>query len=134
VIFVDANVPMYLIGGTHPHKLDAQSILERLVGERRRLVTSSVVFQEMLHRYVAIDRRGVIELAFETLGSLVDDVFAVERSDVFAAKDLIYAHPGLSSRDALHAAVMRQRGITEVLSFDRGFDGLPGLARLPAGA
>ena len=121
---------MYLIGGAHPHKLDAQSILERLVSEGRRLVTSAEVFQEMLHRYVSIDRRGMIEPAFETLGGLVDDVFAVEWADVVAAKDVLHAHPGLSARDALHGSVMRRREISQVLSFDRAFDRLAGITRL----
>jgi predicted nucleic acid-binding protein len=132
VIFVDANVPMYLIGDEHPHKVDAQSMIERLAGERRRLVTSSEVFQEILHRYISIDRRDWIELAFETLREIVDQVLAVEEADVFAAKDLVHAHPKMSSRDAVHAAVMRRRQITEVLSFDRGFDAVTGIKRLGA--
>lgn len=132
MIFVDANVPMYLIGGEHPHKVDAQHALERLAGERRRLVTSSEIFREILHRYTSIERRDEIELAFETLRGLVDQVFAVDEADVFAAKDLVYAHRQLSPRDALHVAVMRRNEITEVLSFDRGFDAMLGLRRLPA--
>jgi len=132
VIFVDANVPMYLIGDEHPHRVDAQHMLERLAGERRRLVTSSEIFQEILHRYISTDRREWIELAFETLRGLVDDVFAVEEADVLAAKDFVHAHPRLSARDAVHAAVMRHRQITEVLSFDRGLDAISGLRRLPA--
>ena len=48
------------------------------------------------------------------------------------AKDLIHAHAGLSARDALHVAVMRRHGIAEILSFDRGFDDIAGIARLPA--
>jgi predicted nucleic acid-binding protein len=131
VIFLDANVPMYLVGRPHPHKADAQLVLERLAAERRRLVTSSEVFQEILHRYVSTDRRHKIEQAFETLRGLVDEVLAIKEADVFAAKDLLHAHPRLSARDALHTAVMRRRGITEILSFDRGFDALGGLKRLP---
>jgi predicted nucleic acid-binding protein len=130
VIFVDANVPMYLVGQPHPHKTDTKLTLERLAAERRRLVTSSEVFQEVLHRYVSTDRRDKIEPAFETLRGLVDDVLAVEEPDVFAAKDLLHAHPRLSTRDAVHAAVMRRRGITEILSFDQGFDVLSWLKRL----
>jgi uncharacterized protein len=131
VIFVDANVPMYLIGDKHPHRLDAQYALERLTGERQRLVTSSEIFQEMLHRYISIGRRDWIELAYDTLRGIVDDVFAVEEADVFAAKDLVHSHPRLSARDAVHAAVMRRRQITEILSFDRGFDAVSGIRRLP---
>ncbi len=133
MIFIDANVPMYLIGGTHAHKHQAYTLLEKLALERRRLVTSSEVFQEMLHRYVSIDRRDAIEPAFEALEGVVDDVLAVERADAFAAKDLIHSHPRLSARDALHAAVMRRHEISEVFSFDRGFDVLAGVRRLPLG-
>lgn len=131
MIFVDANVPMYLAGRDHPHKVDAQSIVERLAGERRRLVTSSEVFQEILHRLISNDRRDKIELVFETLQAIVDQVLAVESADVFVAKDLVHAHPRLSARDAVHAAVMRRREITEILSFDRGFDAVVGITRLP---
>ena len=132
MIFVDANVPMYLVGRDHPHKVEAQSIVERLAGERRQLVTSSEVFQEILHRFVSTDRRDKLELAFETLQAIVDQVLAVERADVFAAKDLVHAHPKLSARDAVHAAMMRRREITEILSFDGGFDLVAGITRLPA--
>lgn len=132
MIFVDANVPMYLVGRPHPCKLDAQLTLERLAGERRHLVTSSEVFQELLCRYAAIGRYDRIESSFEVLRDVVEDVLAVEEADVFAAKDLIHAHRGLTARDALHIAVMRRRQITEILSFDSGFDEIGGITRLPA--
>ncbi len=131
MIFLDANVPMYLVGRPHPHKADAQLVLERLAAERQQLVTSSEVFQEILHRYVATERRDKIEPAFELLRGLVDEVLPVEDHDVFLAKDLVYAHPSLSARDALHAAVMRRRQIAEIVTFDRGFDQLSGIKRLP---
>ena len=50
MIFLDTNVPMYLVGADHPHKADAQRLLERAAGSRERLVTDVEVFQEMLHR------------------------------------------------------------------------------------
>ena len=132
MIFVDANIPMYLIGDEHPHKLDAQHTLKRLAGEQRQLVSSSEIFQEILHRYISIDRHDWIELAFETLRGIVDQVLDVAGADVYAAKDLVHAHPKMSSRDAVHVAVMRRREITEILSFDRGFDAVAGINRLPA--
>jgi uncharacterized protein len=131
VIFIDANVPMYIVGAEHPHKLHAQDLAGRLVREGQRLVTSSEVFQEILRRFLKIDRRDRIELAFETLRGLVDDVLAVKEADFFAAKDLVHAHPRLSARDALHVAVMRRHGVKRIASFDRGFDAVSGIARLP---
>jgi predicted nucleic acid-binding protein len=108
VIFIDANVPMYLVGGEHPHKVDAGQILERLAAERRPLATSSEVFQEILRRCVSIDRRNLIERAFEALQGVVDEVLPVEERDVFAAKNLLQSYGRLSARDALHVAVMRR--------------------------
>jgi len=132
VIFVDANVPMYLVGRPHLRKLDAQLTLERLAGEHRQLVTSSEVFRELLYRYASTGRYDRIESSFEVLRGVVEEVLAVEEADVFAAKDLAHAHRSLSARDALHAATMRRRQITEILSFDSGFDEISGITRLPA--
>jgi len=121
-----------LVGSEHPHKVDAQVALERLTSERCTLVTSSEVFQEVLHRYLAIGRREKIEHAFQALRGIVDEVLAVEEVDVFAAKDLVNADRALAARDALHVAVMHDHEITQILSFNRGFDAVPGIARLPA--
>ena len=56
MIFIDSNVPMYLVGSEHPHKVDAQRLLERCIADNERLVTDAEVLQEILHRYAAIDR------------------------------------------------------------------------------
>jgi len=130
VIFVDSNVPMYLVGAAQPHKVDAQRLLERLVSERRRLVTDVEVLQEILHRYAAIDRREMIQPAFDALLGVVDEVFPVQASTVTDAKGIVLARRRLSARDALHLAVMAEQGVTEILSFDAGFDGYPGITRL----
>jgi predicted nucleic acid-binding protein len=131
MILVDSNVPMYLVGSDHPHKVDAQRLLERLVGQRQRLVTDAEVFQEILHRYTAIARREAIQPSFDVLRALVDEIFPIEEADVFAAKDLLGTHPTLSARDALHVAVMRRRGVRRILTFDRGFEAVAGIERLP---
>lgn len=130
MILVDSNVPMYLIGAPHVHKSDAQQLLERLVSERQRLVTDAEVLQEILHRYVSIDRRDAIQPAFDALLGIVDEVLAVDQTAVERAKEIVLGHRALSARDAVHLAVMEQHGIERILSFDSGFDGFPGVVRL----
>ena len=130
MIFVDSNIPMYLVGADHPLKERARELLERLVEARERLVTDVEVFQEILHRYAAIGRREAIEPAWQVLAELADEVFPVELSQVERAKRLLLGSPELSARDALHLAVMEARGVERVLSFDAGFDGAPDLRRL----
>jgi len=130
VIFVDSNVPMYLVGAAHPHKADSQRLLERCVAEQERLVTDAEVLQEILHRYAVIARRDAIAPAFEALLAVVDEVFPIELADVERARDVLLAAPQLSARDAVHAAVMQRRGVEAILTFDAAFDALPGIRRL----
>jgi len=121
---------MYLVGSPHVHKSDAQRLLEQLVNERQRLVTDAEVLQEILHRYVAINRRDAIQPAFDVLLGVVDQVLDVNRRTAERAKEIVLGHRGLSARDALHLAVMEQHAIERILSFDSAFDGFPGIVRL----
>ena len=130
MIFVDSNVPMYLIGAPHPHKIDSQRLLEQCIAAGERLVTDTEVLQEILHRYVAIDRREAIQLAFETLLGVVDEVFSIDFRDVDRAKDVVLATQALSARDALHIAAMERHSVTRILTFDSGFDTFPGIVRV----
>jgi uncharacterized protein len=130
VILVDSNSPMYLVGSPHPHKTDAQRLLEKLIASRERLVTDAEALQEILHRYVAIDRRDAIQPAFDALLGVVDEVLSVDRVAVERAKQMVLGYRQLSARDAVHLAVMEQNGIRQILSFDAGFDAFPGIARL----
>jgi uncharacterized protein len=61
---------------------------------------------------------------------VVDQVLDVSRLAVERAKQIILGHRRLSARDAVHIAVMEQHGIGRILSFDSGFDGIPGVTRL----
>jgi len=130
VILVDSNIPMYLVGSSHPHKSDAQRWLEKLVSDRERLVTDAEVLQEILHRYVAINRRDAIQPAFDALLGIVDQVLAVDRGIAERAKEIVLGYRQLSARDAVHLAVMEHHGIERILTFDSGFDGFPGMTRL----
>jgi predicted nucleic acid-binding protein len=52
-------------------------------------------------------------------------VWRVER-----ARRILHSSPTRTARDAIHIAVMHARDIDRVMSFDRGFDGIPGIQRL----
>lgn len=130
MILVDSNIPMYLVGSPSPQKTDAQRLLEKLVSERQRLVTDAEVLQEILHRYVAINRRHDIQPAFDALLNTVDEVLPVDRVIAERAKQIVLSYRRLSARDAVHLAVMEQHGIERILTFDARFDGFPGITRL----
>jgi uncharacterized protein len=130
VILVDANVPMYLVGADASAKQAARAALERAIEAGERLVTDAAVLQEILHRYVAIDRRDAIEPCSAALIGVVDEVFPIESDDVRRASAIVRSSR-VTARDAIHLAVMQRRGISQILTFDHGFDTIPGIERLP---
>ena len=73
MIFVDSNIPMYLVGAPHPHKTDTLVLVERLSAAGQPLVTDAEVLQEILHRFTSLGRRDGIGPAFKALLDIVDD-------------------------------------------------------------
>ncbi|MFN8574309.1 MAG: type II toxin-antitoxin system VapC family toxin [Gemmatimonadaceae bacterium] len=130
MIFVDSNIPMYLVGAAHPNKDASRRLLEQCITRGERLVTDVEVLQEILHRYVAINRRDAIQPAFDALLRVVDHVYPVEERDIERAKTLLLGITPLSARDAVHAAVMQRHQVHTILSFDAGFDQVAGVERL----
>jgi predicted nucleic acid-binding protein len=130
VIFVDSNIPMYLVGSEHRNKAAARRLLEQAIVEGEVLASDAEVLQELLHRYLGIERRDAIGPAWDSLLGVVDVVHPIELEDVTRARRLAETAPRLSARDAVHLAVMQRHGITRILSFDAGFDGIVGIERI----
>jgi predicted nucleic acid-binding protein len=84
----------------------------------------------VLHRYWAIGRLDAIQPAFDALLRVVDQVLPIGLAEVERAKTLLSGTRALSARDAVHVAVMERHDISRIMSFDAGFDRVPGLVRL----
>ena len=130
MIFIDSNVPMYLIGAPHPNKDRAKKLLERLIEDKERFVTDVEVYQEILHRYTAIRQADAIDAAFASLDAITDETMTFGMSEIRAAREMISSVDGISARDALHVSIMRSAGVNRILSMDRGFDACVGIERL----
>ena len=130
VIFVDSNVPMYLVGAPHPNKERLHGLLDELIRSRSRFVTDVEAYQEILHRYTAINRPDMIDLAFACLDGIVNETLTFGMAEIRSARAVLESVDGISARDALHVAVMRAAGVSRILTFDRGFDICPGIERL----
>jgi uncharacterized protein len=130
VILGDSNIPMYLVGADHPLKARARQLAEEAIAAGEPLCTDAEVLQEILHRYQAIDRADMIDPAFAAVLGIVDVVYPIELADVERARRILHSSPTRSARDAIHVAVMQVRDVDSVMSFDRGFDGIPGIKRL----
>ena len=121
---------MYLVGAAHPHKAEAQVILERLIAAGERLVTDVEVLQEILRRYTAIGKRQAIGPTFHLTLDIVDAVIHIEQADVLRAGEIVQNRARMSARDAVHIAITERHGIRSILSFDADFDRWPGLQRI----
>lgn len=130
MIFVDSNVPMYIVGAPHPNQDRAAALVDEIIDSGETLITSVEVYQEILHRYTSIRRPQSIDDAFEVINGLVGRVLTYGMPEILAARELLATVPGLSARDALHVAVMRTVDCSRILSFDAGFDNCPGIVRV----
>jgi predicted nucleic acid-binding protein len=64
------------------------------------------------------------------LREIVDEVYSIHDADVERAKTIVLGRRQLSARDAMHVAVMEREGVRRILTFDTGFDTMPGIERI----
>jgi hypothetical protein len=74
----------------------------KVVTDRQRLVTDAEVLQEILHRYVAIDRRDAIQPALEVNGDSGWISIDGEHGDEFAVSQFQFFISLLNKRSANH--------------------------------
>ena len=129
-IFVDANVPMYAHGAPHTYRQSCRVALQRITAENIPVVTSSEVVQEILHRYLSLQRPGQAVQVARDFMIIVPSVLPVTQLDIERTLRLIHRYPVLSTRDLLHAAVMLNHDITQILSADAHFDQMEEVERL----
>lgn len=129
-VFVDANIFMYAVGASHPHKAPSIRLLEHIAGDGVESVTDAEALQELLYRYWAIQQleRGLA--ICDQVVRVIPTILPVNVSDVSTAKQLLIQHRAIEPRDAIHAAVMLNHGLTHLYSYDQHFDHIPGLTRL----
>lgn len=130
MIFVDSNIPMYVAGRDHPLKEPARRFLAKVQSGRVEACTSTEVLQEILYRYVGLKRRDIALRVYDLFLQLCAQVFAVTIADTDRARILLAETDKIGVRDAIHAAVMLNNGLTEIASFDAAFDDIEGIARI----
>jgi len=135
VILLDANVLMYAAGAAHAHKDSSLALLERVARGEVEAGADVEVLQEILHRYRAIGRWDDGKRLYDLARRVVPTWLPLDLNALDRARQLLDAHPRLTARDALHAAVYFEAGAAAFCSFDRDFDAIVGLRRVePADA
>lgn len=130
MIFVDSNVPMYVAGRDHPFRDPARRFLGRARSGEVEICTNTEVLQEILYRYTALGRIDLALSVYDLFVEVCPVVLPVNLADTDRARSLLPESSGLSVRDALHVAVMLNNEVTEIATFDEGFDQMAGVRRL----
>lgn len=129
-IFLDANVFVYSEGRDHPLKEHSKRVLA-LVPDHAGFFTDAEVFQELLHRYLALRTWEKMRAALADFAALMSGrIEAMLWGDVERAAQLAPDYPALSARDLVHVAVMQRLGATHIVSADAGFDVVDAIERL----
>lgn len=124
MIFVDSNIPMYAAGVSSEQKKCCLSFLKKIQNGCVEAASSAEVLQEILHRYRAIKRLKEGIEVYEAFRSLPLVWLNIIPEDADHAKELLQNYSQISSRDALHLAVMYRSGIKKIVTYDRGFLGI----------
>ena len=130
MVFVDSNVPMYVAGRDHPLRDPARRFLERARSGEIDICTSTEVLQEILYRYAALERLDLAASVYDLFVHICPTILPVALADTDRAKALLVSTRRLSVCDAIHAAVMLNHDISEIATFDGGFDALASVKRV----
>lgn len=131
--FIDANLIMYSLGGSHPLRDPCKATLEKIREGRSQVVTNTEVLQEILYRFFSIKKYSLGEVAYTSTVDLCLEILPVTLKDTNRALELLKRTSEITPRDAIHAATMINNGIKEILSTDPHFDLIPEIRRIPPG-
>ncbi len=134
MILVDANIMMYAAGLPHKFKKPSARFLERVAQGKHEAAIDAEVLQEILHRYRAIGRWEDGRRVFDLTRQIFPTVIPITAEVLDGARRLLDTHAHLMARDALHAAVVTGEQLDAIYSYDRDFDGIPGVRRLEPAA
>jgi len=130
VSFIDANVIMYTVGKEHKYKDPCSLLIQKIAKEDIIVASDTEVLQEILYRYWLIREFERAEETYRDFKKLVSLMFPITTDDVDLALELLERYQNIQPRDAIHAAVMLNNGLTTIYSADSHFDEIKGIRRI----
>ena len=133
--YLDTNIIIrYLTRDDETKAAACYRLFERVSNGREELTTSVATIAEAT--YVLSSRRGPYRLQPDEIAARLHPIVSLrglvmsDKRVCIRALDVYAQYPFLDFADALGVAHMEARGVSEILSYDRDFDQLPGLARV----
>ena len=129
-VFVDTAVLMYAAGAEHPLRAPCARIVAGIREGEIKATTSVEVVQELMHRYISIGRPEAARTMATDALDLFAPVLPITHAVMRRVPELGARYPTLQARDLVHVATCIHEGITEIVSPDRGFDGVAEVMRI----
>ena len=127
MLLLDTSVLVYATGTDHPLREPAIRLLRDITAQQTVATTTPEVLQEYAHvRGKRLDRPSTLAQA-ERLAGLLAPLTVVGQEDVSQALRLWSKTPAIGAFDAVLASMALARNWS-VVSSDRGFGSVPGLA------
>ena len=133
--FLDANVILrYLTRDDEVKARACYELFQRLQRREEELATCEAIVAEVI--YVLSSPRLPYRLSHEQIRDRLLPLLTLrglrlpQKRVCLEALDTYGSSPSLDFEDALAAAHMAQRGITEIVSYDRDFDRVAGVRRV----
>lgn len=123
------------IGAANPkdaHHREATSVLKSILsGELGKAIITDLIFSEVV-TYIRnkIGRSQSVEAAKMLIDSERIEIVHIDENMFNAAFFMFERYPALSFADAASVAVMKDRGVNQLVSFDKGFNGVREIVRL----
>jgi len=132
-VFIDTCVLLYAAGRHHPYKEPCVALLEAVADRRIDAAINTDVLQEVLYRFHAISKIATGREVAAAALTLFEKILPVTDKEMGRALAILEKHPALSPRDAVHVATMQTADIKIIVSADRHFDVVQGIARIEPG-
>ncbi len=97
---------------------------------RLNAYTDVEVFQEIMYRFFYIKQTKTGHFLFDSFLKIMEGyILSVTPDDIILARELSqqYINTGLSPRDLIHAAVMLNNGINQIITTDKDFKKIEGI-------
>lgn len=123
LVFLDVNIPMYAAGKPHPYREPCIRLMRAIAEGQLEVAIDTEIIQEILYRYGALREWKIATTMSSDVLTLASVIFPVTVEDIRMTIDFYsrYAEKGVTARDLVHAAVMKNNGLSEIISVDEHF-------------
>lgn len=132
--FLDTNIFVRLLAADDEKKTDACfRLFQRIQKGEESVTTAEVIIAEVVY---VLSSPSLYRLSHDEISARLAPLLSLRslklrnKRTYLRALDLYATHPSLDFEDALSVAHMERQGISEIVTYDRDFDRLPGIKRI----